>query len=205
MSLASTRIKDAIVEILIKNILEGDIEAGKELKQEELAEKLQVSRIPVREALMILQEYGLVERKSNRHVYVARIDSSYLTEVFDMIKVIKLQILENILATEYKENFMLEIKFLKEEKNGRDLALRFQRILEGATHNLCLLNILSKLNNSFFKYGIFLSDEEKLKESLNELFEAIENKSDFGMKIKLEEYCHFILKEIIEKRREVNG
>lgn len=205
MSLASARIKDTIVEILIKNILEGNIEANRELKQEELAEKLQVSRIPVREALMVLQDYGLAERRSNRHTYVIKIDNNYLREVYDMIKVVMLQILENILKGEHKEKFLSEIKELKGEKKGRELALKFQIILEKNIYNLCLLNIFSKLNNSFFKYGLSLSNQENLKEYLEKILNNIEMENCYELKKSLEKYCHFILQEIMEKRREING
>lgn len=201
MALTSTRIKDAIVELLVRNILEGKIEANRELKQEELAEKLQVSRVPVREAIMVLQDYGLAERRSNRHTYVVKIDNNYLREVYEMIKVVMLQILEGILKGEYKEKFLSEIKNLKEEKKGRELALEFQMILEKNIYNFCLLSIFSKLNNSFFKYGLSLSNQEKLKEYLEKIFNNIEIENYCELKKSIEEYCHFILQEIIEKRK----
>jgi DNA-binding GntR family transcriptional regulator len=55
------RLVDQVVEHLRLLILHGDIEPGESLKQEELAERLGVSRTPLREAFRILERDGLVE------------------------------------------------------------------------------------------------------------------------------------------------
>jgi DNA-binding GntR family transcriptional regulator len=52
-------------------ILKGEFPPGSELKQDPLAEYFGVSRIPVREALQMLERDGLVVVKPNRRVVVA--------------------------------------------------------------------------------------------------------------------------------------
>ena len=47
---------DYIAEAIQNEILSGRMEAGQPLRQEELSEKLGYSRMPVREALQILEE-----------------------------------------------------------------------------------------------------------------------------------------------------
>ena len=59
---------DSVVNALRDAILSGQIECGTELTQMELAENLGVSRMPIREALIVLEYQGLVERLSNQHV-----------------------------------------------------------------------------------------------------------------------------------------
>ena len=61
---------DYIAEAIQNEILSGRMEAGQPLRQEELSEKLGYSRMPVREALQILEEQGLVRRLATRHVVV---------------------------------------------------------------------------------------------------------------------------------------
>ena len=51
---------DYIAEAIQNEILSGRMKAGQPLRQEELAETLGYSRIPIREALQILEERGLV-------------------------------------------------------------------------------------------------------------------------------------------------
>ena len=50
-----------VVEVLREKILSGDIAAGEPLRQSALADELNVSRIPVREALLQLEAEGLLK------------------------------------------------------------------------------------------------------------------------------------------------
>ena len=73
---------DSVVNALRDAILSGEIECGAELTQTELAESLGVSRMPIREALLILEYQGLAERLSNQHLRVAEIDRSFFEDAF---------------------------------------------------------------------------------------------------------------------------
>lgn len=55
-------------------ILEGTLAPGIQLRDKELAEKLGVSRTPIREALLRLEDEGLVQTKPNRSTLVTTID-----------------------------------------------------------------------------------------------------------------------------------
>ena len=68
---------DYIAEAIQNEILSGRMEAGQPLRQEELSEKLGYSRMPVREALQILEEQGLVRRLATRHVVVDLAEMSF--------------------------------------------------------------------------------------------------------------------------------
>ncbi|MEE4598354.1 GntR family transcriptional regulator [Streptomyces sp. DSM 41524] len=69
-SVASQR----IAEELRERILSGQLAPGARIKQDELAEDLQTSRLPVREALRILESRGLVTLRSNQGAWVASMD-----------------------------------------------------------------------------------------------------------------------------------
>ena len=62
--------KDYIAQALREQILSGTIPDGEKLTQEQISEKLGVSRIPVREAMQILELEGFLERLPNRHMRV---------------------------------------------------------------------------------------------------------------------------------------
>ena len=64
------RLSELIAVQIAELILSGKIENGTKLRQEELADMLEVSRIPVREALQILQTQGLAERLATRHIII---------------------------------------------------------------------------------------------------------------------------------------
>ncbi len=82
-----------IVEALKVEILSGNIPVGTEMTQNELAESLGVSRMPVREALILLEYQGLVERLPNNHIKVAELSQEYFTDIFKMCSQLETQAL----------------------------------------------------------------------------------------------------------------
>jgi DNA-binding GntR family transcriptional regulator len=66
-------------------ILEGTLAPGERLHDLELAERLGVSRTPVREALQRLEDEGLVETSPNRWTRVAPLDVSIATDLYPII------------------------------------------------------------------------------------------------------------------------
>ena len=71
-------LKDQVAAALRAEIVSGRLADGEELRQEEIAARLGVSRIPVREALQQLQAEGLVLRLPNRHIRVVGLDTRRL-------------------------------------------------------------------------------------------------------------------------------
>jgi DNA-binding GntR family transcriptional regulator len=69
-AVASQRIADHVRE----QILAGTLKPGTRIRQDDLAEELSASRLPVREALRILQSAGLVTLQSNKGAWVTRLD-----------------------------------------------------------------------------------------------------------------------------------
>ncbi len=55
-------------------ILDGTFAPGMQLRDKELAAQLGVSRTPIREALLRLEDEGLVQTKPNRSTHVSSID-----------------------------------------------------------------------------------------------------------------------------------
>lgn len=64
---------DAVVEALRREILQGEIEPGGSLQQDEVANRLGVSSTPVREAFSVLEAEGFLERRPHRGVVVAEV------------------------------------------------------------------------------------------------------------------------------------
>ncbi len=65
-------------------ILAGGLAPGAKLNEALLAEKLGVSRGPVREAIRILEESGLVRQEKNRGAFVRDIALDEAVEIFDL-------------------------------------------------------------------------------------------------------------------------
>jgi len=65
-------------------ILRGEYIGGEPMPEQELAERLQVSRTPVREALRRLQLEGVVERRENRRVHLVSVDPQSILDIFEV-------------------------------------------------------------------------------------------------------------------------
>jgi DNA-binding GntR family transcriptional regulator len=72
-----------VIEQLRRQISSGRLAAGTRLQEVALAEELGVSRMRIRDALLALQQHGLVERQPNRSAVVAKLD---LTRVFEILE-----------------------------------------------------------------------------------------------------------------------
>ena len=63
-------LKDRVAALIRAEIASGRVEDGEELTQESVSQALEVSRIPVREAFLQLENEGMLQRLPNRHVRV---------------------------------------------------------------------------------------------------------------------------------------
>ncbi len=73
-----------VADTLRAEINRGRWRPGQVLRQEDLAEEYQVSRIPVREALALLQAEGLVNIETHRGARIARLSGDEIREIFDL-------------------------------------------------------------------------------------------------------------------------
>lgn len=77
----STIVKN-VTKSLRKAILDGTLKKGDRLIQEEWAERLDVSRMPIREALTQLQIEGLVEMVPHKGAIVTPITRDHIEEIY---------------------------------------------------------------------------------------------------------------------------
>jgi phosphonate utilization transcriptional regulator len=69
---------------LTRLILAGQLTAGSKLNEIEVAQRLGVSRGPVREAFRALEESGLVRLEKNRGVFVREVTPAEADEIFEL-------------------------------------------------------------------------------------------------------------------------
>lgn len=82
--MATRTLAHDIAADLRKDIDRGLFAPGEPLRQDDIARRLSVSRIPVREALRLLEQEGLVVVHSNRGAFVVEHDESTISELFDV-------------------------------------------------------------------------------------------------------------------------
>src|SRR5262245_28311191 len=75
---------DVATELLRNAIVDGTLEPGQRLKEEELARSLGISRTPVREALVMLQAEGLIDAAPNRSAMVRTHSAEELDDLYQL-------------------------------------------------------------------------------------------------------------------------
>lgn len=82
--LKRTFVREEAYTIIRDWIVDGTLKPNQQLRDKELAEQLGVSRTPIREALLRLEDEGFVQTKPNRSTTVSPIDT---TEVFHLYSI----------------------------------------------------------------------------------------------------------------------
>ena len=76
-----------VAERISSMILSGQLRSGDRLKSDEIASRLGVSRVPVREALRLMDGGGLVEVRPRRGAIVVTFDMDGPNDLLDIIRV----------------------------------------------------------------------------------------------------------------------
>ena len=93
------RVCDYIAEAIQNEILSGHMQSGDPLRQEELADSLGYSRIPIREALQILESQGLVKRLATRHVVVADFSDDVIEEIYELLSDVEIKLIKAMMKS----------------------------------------------------------------------------------------------------------
>jgi phosphonate utilization transcriptional regulator len=105
--LQSSSLTTVVQQEIERAILVGEYPPGSKLIEATLADKMGVSRGPVREAFRMLEEAGLVRTEKNRGVFVRDIPIDEAVEIFDlraaMDELVGRQLAKNITPAELKE------------------------------------------------------------------------------------------------------
>jgi len=89
---------DSVADHIVTLIATGQIAAGQRLFEQEMCERLGVSRVPVREALRILQAQGVVRTEPNRGTFVTEFGSQEMLEMLEIRLVVEKVALRRLLV-----------------------------------------------------------------------------------------------------------
>lgn len=94
-----TLARDEAYEKLHEWIVDGTLHPGENLRDQEIAQRLGISRTPVREALRRLEDEGFVETALNRWTRVAPLDLRKTMETYSVIEALEVFALEKARLT----------------------------------------------------------------------------------------------------------
>jgi DNA-binding GntR family transcriptional regulator len=84
MQVKHRNLPDQLADHLVTMIAKGELRPGQRLLEKEICESQNVSRIPVREALRILQAQGVVRTEPNRGSFVTEFTSDEMAELLEL-------------------------------------------------------------------------------------------------------------------------
>ena len=87
---------DRVVAAVLARIASGELNPGEQLRQEDLAEELGVSRVPVREALHALAEQRVLVHQKHRGFFVAKRNAHEVAQFARMLELIEDDLLASI-------------------------------------------------------------------------------------------------------------
>jgi DNA-binding GntR family transcriptional regulator len=97
--------QEAVLAELRRSILEGDLEPGAQILQDRIAEQLGVSRVPVREALKMLEGEGQVSYAPHRGYFVTELDATELMEVYEIRDILEAEAVRRALPFLGEDDF----------------------------------------------------------------------------------------------------
>jgi DNA-binding GntR family transcriptional regulator len=90
----ATQVADALRELIMSNTYKQ----GQQLRQDDLAKRLGVSHIPVREAFQLLEAEGLITNIPYKGAVVTRLSESEIEEYFDIRATLEVDLLRRALG-----------------------------------------------------------------------------------------------------------
>ena len=157
-------LRDVVFNTLRQAILRGELKPGERLMEVQLANKLGVSRTPIREAIRKLELEGLVLMIPRKGAEVADITEKSLMDVLEVRKALEelaVQLCcDKITGKEIEELHRAADDFRRILKTSDDVTeiaeadVRFHDILYLATGNQKLIQILNNLREQMYRYRV---------------------------------------------------
>ena len=137
-------LRDVVFNTLRQAILRGELKPGERLMEIALSQRLGVSRTPVREAIRMLEQEGLVIMIPRKGAQVAEISEKDVKEFEEAMKEDNLGVLA---AADVKVH----------------------EVIYGSTHNKRLVQIISNIREQMYRYRVeYLKDVESRKTLVEE-------------------------------------
>ena len=157
-------LRDVVFNTLRQAILKGELKPGERLLEIALAERLGVSRTPVREAMRKLEQEGLVVMIPRRGAQVASITEKDLNDVLE-VRIA----LENV-AIDKACKLITEGNLVRLAET--DVA--FHEIIYQASDNKRLNQVLNNLREQMYRYRVeYLKEEQTRNLLVNEHEELV--------------------------------
>lgn len=182
-------LRDVVFNTLRKAILTGQLKPGERLMEVHLANRLGVSRTPIREAIRKLELEGLVVMIPRRGAEVAKITEKSLQDVLEVRRALDVLCVElacERISEEELERLRKACDDFEQATHTKDTTLIakadvcYHDIIVEATGNQRLVQLVNNLAEQMYRYRfVYLKDQsqhENLVEEHREILKCIEEK-----------------------------
>ena len=171
-------LRDVVFNTLRQAILRGELKPGERLMEIQLANKLGVSRTPIREALRKLELEGLVNMVPRKGAEVADITEKSLRDVLEVRKALE-ELSVQLACEKITEEEIEELKDTLDDQDVTKIAeadVAFHDVIYTATDNQKLILLLNNLREQMYRYRVeYLKKEEAYPQLIAEHEELIDN------------------------------
>lgn len=182
-------LRDVVFNTLRQAILRGELKPGERLMEIQLANKLGVSRTPIREAIRKLELEGLVLMIPRRGAIVAEITEKNLRDVLEVRKALE-ELSVELACDRITEEQVAELKEAAKQFNriskGDDITaiaeadVAFHDIIYFATDNTRLIQLLNNLREQMYRYRVEYLKKEEVRPILSKEHEEIIREIESG-------------------------
>ena len=166
-------LRDVVFNTLRQAILKGELEPGERLMEIQLAERLGVSRTPIREAIRKLELEGLVLMIPRKGAEVAKISARSLRDVLEVRRALEELAIElacQRMSEEEVGNLQkTQEDFKKAIAEGDAMKIaetdeHYHDVIYEGTQNAKLIQMLNNLREQMYRYRLeYIKDEDKRK------------------------------------------
>ncbi len=163
-------LRDVVFKTLRKAILTGELKPGERLMEIHLADKLGVSRTPIREAMRKLELEGLVTMIPRRGAEVAQITEKSLKDVLEVrraLDALSVELACDRISDMEKEDLREACDAFERATKTKEVAViakadvALHDIIIKATGNIRLLQMANNLAEQMYRYRFEYIKEEK--------------------------------------------
>ncbi len=206
-------LRDVVFTTLRQAILRGELKPGERLMEIQLANKLGVSRTPIREAIRKLELEGLVLMIPRKGAEVAEITEKNLRDVLEVreaLEVLAVQLACEKMNEEQIERLKIASKEFEETLVENDITqiaeadVRFHDVVYEATDNKRLVQLLNNLREQMYRYRVEYLKRETVRQTVveehEELIQAIIDRNKEGAATNI---CKHIENQVAEVARTI--
>lgn len=194
-------LRDVVFNTLRQAILKGELEPGERLMEIQLADRLGVSRTPIREAIRKLELEGLVLMIPRKGAEVAKISEKSLRDVLEVRRSLDELAIELAIQRMTEEDLQkleeAQETFRKAVQSGDAMTIaesdeHYHDVIYNATGNSRLVQILNNLREQMYRYRLeYIKDEDKrqiLVVEHEQILKAIQGRRVTEAKIAIREH-----------------